>query len=52
MLGRVLAVPQTGSGEKERARQLFGKALALDPTCVDATIALVDLHMDARQHQK
>jgi len=52
LLGRVLAVPQTGAAEKERARQLFGKALAMDPACADATIALVDLHLGARQHQK
>lgn len=45
LLGQVLASEETTDKDKERAKTLFTKALASDPNCIDAILALADLHV-------
>ena len=43
LVGRVLAASPEN---REKAKRAFNKALTLDPLCIDAALALVDLYID------
>lgn len=52
LLGQVLASEETTDKDKERAKTLFTKALAHDPSCIDAIIALSDLHSNSGNYEE
>lgn len=52
LLGQVLASEETTDKDKERAKTLFSKALAHDPSCVDSITALSDLHASSGHYDE
>jgi anaphase-promoting complex subunit 7 len=52
LLGQVLASEETTDNDKERAKTLFTKALAHDTNCIDAYIALADLHSNSGKYDQ